>query len=323
MRRRHRLGLSVAVFVVVGFAAWAVVQWFAVERLRDELSVRVQCLSAISDYRKEVRMGTGDRPVAGELQSRCRESLPRDDMLWAGLEVSGPQEMGKPLRDRDLGHAVARVRSQSADISQQLGNYWDGLVWLVGGLVLLCFGTLSLLHLAYRRGRKLEAARRELHDLATHDALTRTLNRRVLMDNLAGLLTQSEQKLSLLLIDLDHFKRINDNFGHLAGDEVLRATTRLLQERLQPSGSVLGRYGGEEFVAIIEGAGYDDARTVAEELRQAVASASIRLGDDEVGVTVSIGIAVRGADISTCELLIERADQALYAAKSAGRNRVA
>jgi diguanylate cyclase len=128
---------------------------------------------------------------------------------------------------------------------------------------------------------------------------------------------------ALLVIDIDHFKRINDAYGHLLGDKVLRAAAELLHAQSTPEG-IAARLGGEEFVLLLPETGLDAAAAVAEELREGVAKLRLkRVGRDEyVGhVTVSIGVAHAQAD-QTLEKLVERADAALYGAKRAGRNRV-
>lgn len=129
---------------------------------------------------------------------------------------------------------------------------------------------------------------------------------------------------SLLIIDIDHFKRINDDYGHLLGDKVLRAAAEMLCSQSVPEG-IAARLGGEEFALLLPDTVLHAATTLAEQLRDAVAKLRIKrvgIRDEYVGnVTVSIGVASGNAG-GTLERLIERADEALYTAKRAGRNRV-
>jgi diguanylate cyclase (GGDEF)-like protein len=165
--------------------------------------------------------------------------------------------------------------------------------------------------------KRLRAERDSLRFDASLDALTLVLTRRALERALVQL-EHDTSELSLIFLDVDHFKRINDGFGHAVGDRVLAALGRLLREHLRPS-DVVGRYGGEEFVIVLRDAGVEAARRVAERIRQSFCVANI------VGlpgrVTLSAGVALREPDETIGEL-IARADLGLYAAKRSGRNRV-
>ena len=168
-----------------------------------------------------------------------------------------------------------------------------------------------------------ELAQTELRRLARTDALTGTLNRFAL-DEMAQELFQRTTPHSgaVLMIDVDHFKAINDRFGHAGGDRMLAALARGIGRCLR-EGDVLGRVGGEEFLVLLPDTGIDDALTLAERLRTAVSTIQVMLDDEPQRVTVSIGAAVRQAEDKSPGTLVRRADRALYAAKSAGRNRVA
>ena len=158
--------------------------------------------------------------------------------------------------------------------------------------------------------------------LASQDPLTGAANRRALMQALETELARASRQhtpLALLMVDIDHFKRVNDHYGHLAGDHVLR-------QRLRAS-DVLGRYGGEEFMVLLPGTDLHGAAQLAEQLRQAVQAAPCEWQGQRIAFTVSIGVAASAdtqADPSrTSEALLQAADQALYRAKDDGRNRVA
>lgn len=172
--------------------------------------------------------------------------------------------------------------------------------------------------------RKLEE---ELRRLAMTDGLTGAFNRRhflTLAQGEADRCLASGLPLSLLLMDLDHFKKVNDRFGHAAGDDVLFAFSAACRAHLPESG-VFGRIGGEEFCAILPETALGDAVQRAEVLRQAFASDPVEHQDQPVLVTVSIGVAaVRAASAlgTPVEEAMARADRALYAAKHGGRNRV-
>lgn len=159
--------------------------------------------------------------------------------------------------------------------------------------------------------------------LATHDPLTGLVNRRALLQVLARDVAQAARArtaYALVLLDIDHFKAVNDTHGHLAGDQVLRHVAQVLGTRLRRQ-DLLGRYGGEEFLVLLPGADLAGALQLAEALRQAVQAAPCPHAGRSIGVTVSLGVCAARPHGPGCdEALIESADQALYAAKAAGRN---
>ncbi|HEX5365026.1 MAG TPA: GGDEF domain-containing protein [Gallionella sp.] len=169
-----------------------------------------------------------------------------------------------------------------------------------------------------------ERADKEILHLAMTDSLTGVPNRRSLMDQAErALARRSGKPLALFMIDVDHFKLINDTHGHPAGDEVLRQISRLLEERLR-GGDVLGRYGGEEFCVIAPDTDTAGALMLAESLRATIAATPLITGSGELFVTVSIGISHCPPDARR-ELkdVLADADAALYNAKQTGRNKVA
>ncbi|HET7681220.1 MAG TPA: GGDEF domain-containing protein [Xanthobacteraceae bacterium] len=158
---------------------------------------------------------------------------------------------------------------------------------------------------------------------AATDPLTGLLNRRGFME-LAQLLTarraRKDGRVSVLMFDLDHFKGINDRFGHAVGDAALRCFADSIQATMR-DGDVIGRLGGEEFAAIVLGSA-NDAAIAAERVRAAFEAAGAVIAGRHIGATVSIGVADGLARACSIEQLLSRADAALYAAKQAGRNRV-
>ena len=161
----------------------------------------------------------------------------------------------------------------------------------------------------------------EIADRMAHtDALTGICNRRAFIERgeqTVRLCDRDARPISALLIDIDHFKRINDQHGHAAGDQVLQCIGRLLAAQFRES-DVCGRLGGEEFGVLLANTDMAEATVLADRFRQTVAAASAPWGAHVLAVTVSIGVAAQGDNL---EALLHRADMAMYQAKAAGRNR--
>lgn len=167
-----------------------------------------------------------------------------------------------------------------------------------------------------------ERLRQEFEHLASHDDLTGTLNRRAILrlaEQAHARWQQAGEAYALLLLDLDHFKHINDNHGHQAGDRTLVKTANTLQQSLRP-GDRVGRYGGEEFVALLPASDLASAGRMAERLRARVEG--LPADADTPACTVSIGVGFVQAGDASWDDVMGRADQALYRAKAAGRNQV-
>ncbi len=169
---------------------------------------------------------------------------------------------------------------------------------------------------------------RVLAEVSARDALTGLYNRWYVMEKIDSEMNRSLRHgspVALLMLDIDHFKRINDSFGHSAGDAVLRSFGQVLRESCRVY-DVPGRYGGEEFCIVLPETRIGNTTAVAERIQQRLAESRFDVGDDQVAITASIGIAgldsVADEGIVTSSALIERADRALYSAKHRGRNRV-
>ena len=178
--------------------------------------------------------------------------------------------------------------------------------------------------------RKLNEANSKLHVLATTDPLTKILNRRELLKRLHGeiyRISREKKFYNLIMLDIDHFKKINDTLGHTAGDMVLIEIANRLKADLRPY-DLIGRYGGEEFLIGISEANSEIGRKIAERIRVSICEKPFHAGNKELDITASLGItsAIPAGNkkdmIRLLEDMIEKADSALYRAKNAGRNRV-
>ncbi|MEW6075338.1 MAG: GGDEF domain-containing protein [Candidatus Omnitrophota bacterium] len=164
----------------------------------------------------------------------------------------------------------------------------------------------------------------KVNELAITDGLTQVLSRRYWFERFNEELERSKKlghALSCLMIDIDHFKEYNDQYGHLVGDSILKEVSRTIKENIREI-DIMGRYGGEEFCVVLTETEKEDAGFVANRILQAVQQRKIVAYDETFTITISIGIAMFPGNAQECNLLIDKADKALYEAKRSGRNKV-
>jgi len=264
------------------------------------------------------------------------EIFPVDTEMLIGRD---PEASLRLAEDEGVSRRHARVTPVAdgallADLGSQNGTYVDGervqeRVLKEGMKIRI--GQTTVLKFARYDGVE-EAAQRQLLESALRDGLTRAFNRRYFVERLGAEIRFAErhaQPLALLMLDIDHFKQLNDSHGHLIGDDVLRAVVGVLGDTLRAE-DVLARYGGEEFAVLARGVNKEGAKVLGERLRREVGEMGLtKDGGDKLTVTVSVGISVfpleNPADVPSDKIghrLIELADAALYRAKNGGRNRV-
>lgn len=180
--------------------------------------------------------------------------------------------------------------------------------------------SLTLAYLFERDARRDFIQRMLIHQLATTDELSGALNRRCFLEQVERMASETHG-VALVMLDLDHFKSINDGYGHLAGDEALRQLVAACREAIREE-DLIGRLGGEEFALALPGASLADAGHIAERVRETIASTIIAHDADRFSITSSFGVAVWLDEDRSVEDLLGRADRRLYAAKRTGRNRV-
>ena len=223
----------------------------------------------------------------------------------------------------DIGVGAGTARAMETNVTYLL-------VFIVAPITvtaaLLGLIMMTLRRLADEREQALTDAREvaeHFRQLATYDSLTGAYNRRLFMDLAETALSQSRRNgetLSMLLIDLDQFKKINDSYGHASGDEALRYTAKCVRSALRDY-DIFGRLGGEEFAVVLNGIDQAQALQVCNRLRETLAAGTICHDTHSFGITMSGGIAVARAG-DTVESLLSAADAALYRAKDTGRNRI-
>jgi diguanylate cyclase (GGDEF)-like protein len=250
----------------------------------------------------------------------------RDEALSVVRLGAGKREVENVLRqvariEAEERRLLARRRAAYAGADRRSEHY--GLALAAAGLAMLVLLVASAVAALRANGRAAEATA-ELRRIATTDSLTGLWNRRHLLERIeaeTGRSRRNGRPLCLAILDVDHFKRVNDLHGHPAGDEVLRVLARRIKDSVRLS-DVVGRMGGEEFAILMPETDRSQARLVCERLGAMVARSPVRLPSGAgLTVTLSTGIALMAGEEES-DRLISRADCALYDAKAAGRNRV-
>jgi len=294
---------------------------------------------AALDLLSEQQLAAGDAKNAF-VTRKAHQALDKElaiDMAGrriAVLEVS--LDRAREQAERKLLERDNQIQGLQLDRQQLVGGV------LIGGLAALLV-IAGLLHSRYRhaqRGNALLVASRdelqrlhhalvdssaELERVANTDALTGVANRRSVRSDCERRLVEARASgapITVLLLDIDHFKQINDRFGHLAGDEVLREIAQRLRSAL-PADALLGRWGGEEFIAVLSRCALPAGIAAAEIVRCALAGEPVVIGPDRISISASVGVSsVPGELAEAIDPIVAAADHALYRAKRAGRNRV-
>ena len=248
-------------------------------------------------------------------------AVPALPVMPATPEIADPQDIfereTRALLAARAAHADA-CGAEAADCRQALGD-------LLGSFERLLRETRRLVRRSDRTEREMSQLNQRLQDLATeleyratHDPLTGVLNRAAIIDHVNR--DFATQDLALIVLDIDHFKRVNDSFGHPVGDRVIVGVVACLQE-VVPQTARVGRVGGEEFTVLLPARGGDAAVALAEDVRRAIEARAFGLPDGS-RITASVGVcwAPRGGNFDDAYNL---ADEALYRAKRGGRNQVA
>ena len=216
-----------------------------------------------------------------------------------------------------LGRAILAYGADNAVYERFAAWPVNAYTFMIGAVSQFFVSSLFVIMLSYRLNENLVS-------IATIDGLTGVLNRRGLEDaaqKMQGICKRINLNMAVLMLDVDHFKKVNDQHGHLYGDGVLRDLTKVISDILR-SGDVFGRYGGEEFCVFLPNTNEHEASRLAERIRAGVETALACVNQKTVNVTISIGVAdsvLAGYDFMG---LVDAADKALFAAKNKGRNRV-
>lgn len=288
--------------------------------IEDSATAALFCMHVLSHMGLEVDHCKTASEALGYFAKRAYDLVLVDYML-AGTETgvtvirSVRAMRGRKSRTPILAMSAFKDTSRRIEVLRSGANDFVGKPVVSEELEVRIFNLITLQKLV----QQLETQHEMMRDMATHDQLTSLYNRYYLHERLPALVSKAEaggSPLSVAIVDIDHFKRVNDTHGHAMGDRVLAAIAKAMQSEAH-SETLLARFGGEEFVAVLPGMSLEDAYEWAEKLRQRVAA----LRPASIGVTVSLGVATLkpGEDF---DALFRRADEAVYRAKHEGRNRV-
>lgn len=262
-----------------------------------------------------------------EDHSYFTEEGPRTGFYEGVSALDGEYHLGAYRRLKEEGVVVVVLLSPK-DFMASFQAHRKLLIISASVISALLLVVALLLYVFGRRHFRNTASLRQAHEQMTHlantDVLTGVSNRRSFLSNCEAELSRARrhaEDISLLMLDIDHFKRINDNYGHPIGDEVLKAFTGICARMLR-SHDILGRLGGEEFAIALPHIDAEGALHVAEKIRLAVAETPIVTAAGSIALTVSIGLASTSAGLDELQPLLAEADGALYDAKQNGRNRV-
>jgi diguanylate cyclase (GGDEF)-like protein len=230
-------------------------------------------------------------------------------------------------RDRNIGDAIIAYAAAMMALGMPIAIYYFAMAGRQVQGEAIAFGVHSAAYALVAIGFLASVVieyQHHLSNLATQDPLTRLLNRRGLDDALQVSRAQAARRslpTSAIMVDIDHFKQVNDSFGHEIGDQVLRQVADIIT-RLCRSSDVIARTGGEEFLLVLPETDLDSARILAERIREAIGERPLLVDSQRIGITVSLGVSSVVGDLNLDELSLE-ADRAMYLAKRGGRNRVA
>lgn len=304
-----------------------------VSRFRKEME---HCSQALREAEEEEarleRQGQDRQQGLRERESAIQEMV---SMYQLSRQFLGTLDAEEGLRITEEFLAKAVPSLSAADVKEQIGQMrelvlqgsvsTDALIQAIPlrGTSYADRERWSILSNQLALGLKRVSLYQQVQESATHDGLTGLMVRRYLRERLAGEVDAATRRggsIAFLMVDLDRFKSVNDTYGHLVGDVVLKEVARRIRGSVREM-DLVGRYGGEEFAVALPDADMKVGLHIAERIRTAIQDAPIRAYDEEIRMTVSVGLSLCPDHAATAEQLVDQADRAMYRAKGLGRNR--
>ena len=297
----------------------------AITDSRQRLHFDKETVGKILQVRHQIMKEGNPRDVMiGRLERTHQAAFQLNALLSETDTVGSLVDLRSDL-DIEIQGIINDLRRTSAADALDLGGKWHLVNGLAALSIILAGLALFLVRTAVLRGRKLQIALDWVKRIATRDELTGLWNRRAIFPILNRELARCARKklaISVMMVDFDHFKKINDKHGHKAGDAVLREGAQRLLNVLRPYDSI-GRYGGEEIIILLPGCDLDEARTVGERLAEIIRNAPFVVETKQIQATVSIGSATKKHPTEDHgDRMVVSADQYLYEAKTGGRDRL-
>ncbi len=324
MSRLLRTFRTLLVITVVGVAGWSFALWWSLESNLMALETAFEEQVAIDGIVGDVLLALADDSDAGTTAVRraalrtesALPASPRRDLFLGNLrklikDDAAAGEVARSLSELN-GEARRQVHRIQIDVNQSVRRLHQ--------LVLANLVLAAILLVSVWRQVRTQEQLEIVEDRARRDTLTRGLNRRGIFEKAKEEWSRNKrygQHMGLLVVDLDHFKSVNDRLGHGVGDQVLAQSVARMRAHLRPYDAV-GRYGGDEFLVVLPDCGIEECREVARRLREAIRQ-PMSIGIHRHTQTASVGGAVEAGDPSL-RALLERADKALYVAKAEGRD---
>lgn len=283
----------------------------AVVLIVDDVPTNVQALALLLKEEYVIKVATGG---ARALELASQDPIP--DLIL--LDVQMPEMNGydvlKLLKQESTTADIPIIFVTGKDAVEEYGIELGAVDYIAKPIRPSIVKARVKTHITLKRQHD------QLVGMATHDQLTGLYNRHFLNDILGKKVSEAKRHgyaLSVVIVDIDHFKNVNDTFGHLTGDMMLKAVAKVLEGNARKE-DVAARFGGEEFIILLDNCTAHDAQIKAEKLRSDIEA----LHPEGITVTASFGVAQLQGDMQPCEDLLKNADTALYLAKETGRNRV-
>ncbi len=275
----------------------------------------------------------GNTKLDDVFKGEVLSTLEKKDEVW---DLVGEQRFDVDIVEtylpiREQNNTVIGAFEVYADVSRDRQEIQTVLLSSVGMLATVLLGVFGMLFLLMRRvSLQLATAQKELEKMAVMDGLTGIFNRRYLLLRAEEEFAKVRRfrnrivsdTISFIMIDIDHFKQINDTYGHLIGDEILREVSHRLKQSLRKY-DIVGRYGGEEFLVMLPNTDFPEAKSAAERLWKVVREAPIITSGRPHHITISLGLAYTQEADTNMQGVLKRADEALYKAKKNGRDTIA